>query len=287
MAPKPALFSKVLEDRPLLEVATLTADLGYDGLEPMCREPHLGADRSLDDVASLRAHLDDLGLEVPCLGTYTGDYAGRSDAACEAELEALETFLEFADVLDCDLVRHGPGGPAVRHATDEDFERAAAWMGRAADRAADYDVALAVEIHAGRLSETVETTTRLLEAIDRENVGAIHDAGNMYIVRDGFGAESVRRLGDDLVHVHVKDLRRVDDAFRPDAFHLETDAGTEAFQRRRLGEGAVDHGPLFEELAAAGYDGYVTAECFLAEDGPDGDVAVAEHELAALRRLAG
>ncbi|WP_255171417.1 sugar phosphate isomerase/epimerase family protein [Natrononativus amylolyticus] len=282
MGLQPALFSKVLGERSLQEAATLTAECGYDGFEPMCRDPHLGPDRSLEEVRELRDHLDDLGLGVPCLATYTGNYAALSEPECEAELETLESFLGFAEILDCDVVRHGPGGPPLRDATDADFEHAAAWMRRAADRAAEYDVTVAMEIHAHRLSETVDSTRRLLEAIDRDNVGAIHDAGNMYIVGDDYGPESVRRLGDDLVHVHVKDLQRIEDATGPGTFELETDDGVEAFQRRRLEEGAVDHGPLFAALEEAGYDGYVTAESTApAED----DVALAEHELAALSRL--
>lgn len=285
MAIKPALFSKVLDDRSLEDAASLTAEIGYDGIEPMCREPHLDVDRSTDEVIAFREHLDDLGLAVPCLATYTGHYVGKSTDECEEQLEEFETFLEFAEILDCDVVRHGPGGPPVRDATDDQFEHAASWLARAADAAAEYDVTVGIEIHAHRLSETVASTKRLLEEIDRENVGAIHDAGNMYIVGDDFGPDSVRRLGDDLVHVHVKDERRIDDPDAPGAFQLETDDGLETFQPRRLGEGAVEHGPLFDALADAGYDGFVTDECHVPQDDPDEDVAVAAHELERLREL--
>lgn len=284
MAIQPALFSKVFVDRSLEEATELTAEIGYDGFEPMCRDPHLDANRSIDEVSSFRERLDDLDLDVPCLATYTGHYVGKSEAECEEQLAELETFLEFAQVLECEVVRHGPGGPPVRDATDDDVETAASWLRRAADRADEYGVTLGVEIHAHTIAETVDSTIRLLDEIDRENVGAIHDAGNMYIVGDDFGPDSVRALGDDLVHVHVKDERRVDDADRPGAFEIETDDGLETFQPRRLGEGAVDHGPLFDALADAGYDGFVTDECHVPRDEPDDDVSIAEHELAALRR---
>lgn len=285
MAIQPALFSKVLNDRSLEEAAELTAEIGYEGVEPMCRDPHLGVDRSTDEVTALRERLDDLDLEVPCLATYTGAYVGKSPSECEAELEDLETFFEFARILDCDLVRHNPGGPSVREATDEDVEHAVSWYTRAADRAAEYDITLAIEIHARWLSETVDSTKRLLDAIDRENVGVIHDAGNMYIAGEDFGAESVRRLGDDLVHVHVKDERRIDDPDAAGAFQLETGDGLETFQPRRLGEGRADHAPLFAALADAGYDGFVTDECHVPQDEPGIDVAIADHELEQLAHL--
>ena len=285
MAIKPALFSKVLHGRSLEEAVELTAELGYRGFEPMGRAPHLDVDRSTDEVAELRERLDDLGLEVPCLATYSGNYGGKSADECRAELETLERFCEFAVLLDCDLVRHNPGGPPVAAASDDDFEHAASWYAQAADRAAAYDLTLGIEIHARWLSETVASTQRLLEAIDRENVGAIHDAGNMFLVGEDFGPESVRTLGDDLVHLHVKDERRIDDPGAPGAFQLEVDGEVGTFQPRRLGEGAVDHGPLFAALVDDGYDGFVTAECHVPQPEAGDDVAVAAHELERLTAL--
>ncbi|MFC7230653.1 sugar phosphate isomerase/epimerase family protein [Saliphagus sp. GCM10025308] len=140
-------------------------------------------------------------------------------------------------MLDCDLVRHNPGGPAPWKATDEDVETAATWYQRAADRAAAYDVTLLIEIHARWLSETVSGTKRLLSAIDRDNVGVIHDAGNMFLVGEEYGVDSVDRLGDDLRHVHVKDEQRVVDADEfPGSFRLETADGLQTYRPRRLGE---------------------------------------------------
>lgn len=285
MAIQPALFSKVLADRDLEEAAELTAEIGYDGFEPMCRDPHLGVERTTDEVASLRERLDDLGLAVPCLATYTGSYTGKSCTEREEELTDLERYLEFATLLDCDLVRHNPGGLAVRDATEADIETAASWYARAADRAAAHDISLVIEIHARWLSETIESTNRLLAAIDRENVGVIHDAGNMYLVGEEYGAASVDRLGDALRHVHVKDEQRIDDDDAPGAFRLQTDDGLETFRPRRLGEGAVDHAPLFAALSGTGYDGFVTAECSVPQSEPGDDIAIATHELEQLRTL--
>jgi sugar phosphate isomerase/epimerase len=282
---QPALFSKVLADRELEEAAELTAEIGYDGFEPMCREPHLGVDRTTDEIAALRERLDDLDLDVPCLATYTGGYTGKSSAECEDELTDLEQFLEFASLLDCDLVRHNPGGPPVCDATADDIETAASWYTRAVDRAAARDVTLVIEIHARWLSETIESTNQLLAAIDRENVGVIHDAGNMYLVGQEYGADSVDRLGDDLRHVHVKDEQRIDDDDAPGAFRLQTDDGLETFRPCRLGEGGVDHAPLFTALADTGYDGFVTAECHVPQSESGDDIAIATHELEQLRTL--
>ncbi|WP_435320862.1 sugar phosphate isomerase/epimerase family protein [Haloarchaeobius sp. TZWSO28] len=280
---KTALFTKVLGERSLTEVVDIAAEMGYDGVEPMGREPHLPPETPLDQVEHLRARLDEHGLDVPCFATYTGGYVDTTDEEREAALADLRHCLEIATTLDCGLVRHSVEGPPVRHAVESDFETAAAWFRRAADLADEYDIRLAVEIHAHKLTETTESTLKLLEMVDRDNVGAIHDAGNMFIVDAPYGPETVERLGDRLFHVHVKDERRVDDDSLPGTFELETRHGLELFQPRRLGDGDVDHRPLIAALADAGYDGSLTVECHVPTDDPDSDLDVARHELAVLR----
>jgi sugar phosphate isomerase/epimerase len=280
---KTALFTKIFAERDVDEAIDLAAEIGYDGVEPMGRDPHLGPDTSPERAAEIGDRVDERGLDIPCIATYTGGYVTVSEAEREAELADLEKFLRLADALDCDLLRHGAGGPPVHEATEEDFEMAATWMRRAADLAAEYDKTLAMEIHAHRLTETADSTLKLLEMVDRENVGAIHDAGNMYIVDTDFGPRTVDKLGDKLFHVHVKDERRVDDPSLPGAFELETRHGPELLQPRLLGEGAVDHRPLFRALRDAGYDGYASAECHVPMDDPDADIDVAEHEREVLR----
>ncbi|WP_321113075.1 sugar phosphate isomerase/epimerase family protein [Halorussus salinisoli] len=278
-----SLFTKVLHQRSLEEALEYAAEIGYDGVEPMGREPHLSTDTSMERVKELAEQTDDLGLDVPCLGSYTGHYIEKDENECERELEKLQTFLEFADVLNCDLVRHGPGGPPVRDATEEDFAKATIWLRKAADLAAEYDVDLGVEIHTNTIAETTDSTLKLLDMVDRSNVGAIHDAANMWISRTEHGAQSVERLGDRLVHVHVKDEMRVDNASLPGSFEMETPSGMGTFQPKLLGEGSVDHGPLFRALFESGYDGFVTDECHVAREG-ERDLEVAEHELAELSR---
>lgn len=274
---KVALFTKVLAapERDCHDVCEAAADLGYDAVEFMGRD-HVGPDTTEAEARDLRATLDDCGLDVAALGTYTGGYVGVSDGQRRRELADLEALLDVAGVLGTDLLRHAPGGPSPHEADDADFEVAAEWLRRAADR----DCRLAVEIHPNSLAETIDSTLRLLDAVDRENVGAIHDAGNMFIAGEPFGPASVERLGDRLFHVHVKDEARVERADLPGAFEMETVAGTGVFQHRRLGEGDVDHAPLFEALAATGYDGYLTDECHAPAD-DDAAVAAREREVLA------
>lgn len=279
-----SVLTKTFGERDLFDACAVAADVGFDAVELMGRDPHFGVETSDETAHELRTHLDDLGLDVSCVASYTGGYVEMDDDECETQLHHLERFCELADLVDCDLIRHGPSGPPEHRATEADYERAASWMRRAADVAAEYDKELLVEIHSVTIVETAETTREFLERVDRDNLGAIHDAGNMYISRTDFGRDSVTELGDWLRHVHVKDeLRVADEALG--SFEMETPEGTEQFQPRLLGEGGADHGPLFEALVDRDYEGYVVAECHLpAHDGVT-DRTIAECELAAMERL--
>ncbi|WP_435361694.1 sugar phosphate isomerase/epimerase family protein [Haloarchaeobius sp. DFWS5] len=279
-----ALFTKVLSDRSLKDACTVAADIGYDGVELMCRDPHFGVDTTDEEAAELRDHVAALGLEIPCLATYTGSYLDKSEDEREEQLDQLERFCELATILDVDLVRHGPGGPSSFEAEKSDYEEAAGWFRRAADLAAEYDKELGVEIHSSTIVESAADARYFLDMVDRENVGAIHDAGNMFISRSDYGAASVKMLGDWLRHVHVKDERRV--AGDGDGrFTVRTVEGAEWFEPALLNEGDADHAPLFDALAAIDYDGFLTDECHVAPTDDRDPVAIARGEHETLDRL--
>lgn len=282
-----AVLTKMFGESGLHRACDLAAEAGFDAVELMGRDPHLGPETSVEEAEVLRDHLDDVGLGVSCLATYTGGYADREkdDADREAELDALDRYCELAVALDCDLVRHNPGGPPEHRAEEADYERAATWLRRAADRAAEDDLRLAVEIHSASVVETAGAAVDLLERIGRENVRAIHDAGNMYISGVDYGPDSVETLGEWLGHVHVKDEVRVADPNAYAAFDVETTAGKETFRPCPLGTGGADHAPLFAALRDAGYDGAITAECHLPPHGTLDAPTIAAHERDAVGRL--
>jgi sugar phosphate isomerase/epimerase len=279
-----ALFSKLLADRSVAAAAETAADIGYGGLELMGRAPHLPPDTTVERAEEIRSILDANGLDVPCLATYTGGYVDRSAAEREAALEELESVLRLTDALDCSLVRHTAGGPPVREATASAWEEAVTWLRRAADRAADHDATLALEIHANRLCESAAAGLELCDRVGRENVGLIHDAGNMAIAGHDWGPETVRALGDRLVHVHLKNMCAVGPA--DDAIRYDGPDGARHFRHAHLDAGVVDAAAVLGTLDEVGYDGHVTLETGV--DGAPRSVAARELDAArAAERAAG
>lgn len=270
-----ALFTKLVQDRPLAEVADLAAEIGYDGLEIMCDAPHLTLDWTDAEVAALKEQLDRLGLDVCSLATYTRWYATISDTEAQRQLQDFERFLHFARLLDCKLLRHDIGGPAPDLARPEDWQRGALWGRRAADLAAAYGATVTLEIHFGYLTESAESSLELLAMIDRPNVRLLYDAGNMLAAGVPFGPAVIRRLGEQIAHVHVKDQMVVPDPDRP----ATVERNGRYLQRTLLGRGQIDHAADLQALAAIGYRGYVASECY-AEHVP---LLVVAHEAGYLK----
>lgn len=261
---KIAAFSGALMEYSIQEAMKITADLGFDGIEIACREPHLSPQTSIPRVKEIRRLADEHVLDIPVLGGYMGRFSESGDPECAAAYDEFLGLLERADYLETDMIRIFPGGPNAFLAADYHYEKAAHWLRKCAAEARRHEKTILLEIHNVSLIETVKSSLRLLEMIGQDNVGLIHDAGNMYISDTDFGRASVTGLGSRLKHVHVKDEKRISAAGGPmtGTFRNVTRHGEEHFLQCRLGEGEVDHRELFEALAETGYGGWVTLECF-------------------------
>jgi sugar phosphate isomerase/epimerase len=256
-----AAFSGVFIEYSIQEAMKLTRRLGLDGIEIAVREPHLSASTSRPRIREMKKLADQLGLAVPVLAGYMGGFSTASDREAEAAYDEFRRMLETAAQLQAPMIRVQPGGPNAFAARDYHYAKAADWLSRCAEAAAPYGIDILLEIHNESLTETVESGLRLLDMIPAANVGLIHDAGNMYITDTDYGRDSVYRLGDRLLHVHVKDERRVDEIGAPGTFTSRTKHGNEKFMQCRLGEGEADHRPLFGALLETGYDRWITLEC--------------------------
>ena len=159
---------------------------------------------------------------------------------------------------------------------DDEARVVATWLGKACDQAAKHESRIVAEIHFGQYCETVDMARKMIDLVDRPNVGVIHDAGNLHITGDIYGEDSVKRLGDWIFHVHIKDMVRA--AAGDQAAH---DYPAGRFKRALLNEGDVQHLDLFRELKKSGYSGYLSCEASGGED----PAAVAKHEFSEMQKL--
>lgn len=257
---KYAAFTTLFSEYSIHQTIKKVKELGFDGIEIGCREPHLSPDTSIIRVQEIKQLADDAGLEIPALAGYMGGFSVKSDTECEEQFEQFKKLLERAEILGSSMIRVGPGGPNAFLAQNYHYEKAAYWLNRCAEAAKAVNINVVLEIHNVTLIETVENCKRLIQKINFDNVGFIHDAGNMYISDTDFGRKSILDLGNQLFHVHIKDEKRVEKVGDAGTFYNATKHGKEAFMHCRLGEGAADHQPLFDALKETGYDQWITLE---------------------------
>lgn len=276
---KISIFSLIFSNRNIEESIKLAKEIGYDGVELLGADPHLSSDMTIEKVKELGKISEYYGVEFPAIASYIGNFSTISDNECNKQMDELEKYFCIMDTLKCNLIRVGCGGPNTFLAREYHYNKALYWMNRCADLANQYNKKIVMEIHNGSLIETVEAADKFIKDLSRDNIGLIHDAGNMYITDTDYGINSVKVLGDKIFHVHVKDELRVDDDTLPASFHNRTIYGDEIFQQKLLGEGAVDHVPLFKGLLKVGYNGFLSCECHAAIP----DIEKAKHELAEIK----
>ena len=76
-----------------------------------------------------------------------------------------------------------------RGASESDYRSNAAGLAAVADRAADLGVAISIELHQNTICDNSWSLIHLLELVDRPNVGANPDLGNVYWTYETPGGE--------------------------------------------------------------------------------------------------
>jgi sugar phosphate isomerase/epimerase len=205
--------------------------------------PLTGLEGSLPEIARVTR---DAGLAFSGLGGYAR-VGEREDALrllrATAELGAGRVRLTMPAREDADYRDVFAGA-----------RRDLAW---AVDRARELDVKVLVELHHRTITPSASAALRLVDGLDPDHVGVIHDLGNLVIegYEDTVGA--FQMLGEYLAHVHVKNVRWAETG----SVGFDGDVGwTEHWASLRSGQASVV--AYFEALADVGYDGWVTLEDF-------------------------
>ncbi|TXN31087.1 sugar phosphate isomerase/epimerase family protein [Lacisediminihabitans profunda] len=208
--------------------------------------PLTGLEDRLDDIARITR---DAGLEFSGLGGY---------ANCR-DHDNVERMLAATSRLGARQVRVTmPGVPSGDYretfaTTRSDLE----WI---EGRAAEHGVRALVELHHGTITSSASAAIRLVDGLDPERVGVIHDLGNLLIEGHEDFLAAFQMLGPYLAHVHVKNaLWRATDEPGFDGSVIWRNE----WAPLRSGQANVE--AYFEALHEHGYDGWVTVEDFSTE----------------------
>jgi len=275
---KIALFSSMFKSMTLDTAIQQAAAVGYDGIEIAAGfgTTHLDVNCTAERAREIKRVAADHRLALVLIYTGLGGNILAGEKQRAEGLEGVDRFLAIADEMACKMIKVTAGRLKNSAYRDDEARTVADWLAAASDRAARHGVRLVAEIHFGQYCETSTMARRLIDLVNRPNFGVIHDAGNMHITGDRYGAEAVRLLGDRIFHVHVKDMVQA-----PADDKLAHDYPAGRFKRAPLNQGNVDHRSLFLALRQMGYQGYLSCEA----TGGDDPLGVAKYELAEMRKL--
>ncbi|MCL2834824.1 MAG: sugar phosphate isomerase/epimerase [Treponema sp.] len=269
---KSCMFAGLFRNSDFRTAVEGAAKAGYEGIEVRFAKPHMDFDTPADQLKVYSRMIADSGLFPASLYTFTGNYSVRSDREIdEVEFPNAKRVFEAACVLGTPLVKITVGGPSPHRAQNYHFEKAAFWHRRTAELAKTFGLKVVYEIHAGALCETVDSSMRFMNMVDCGNAGFIHDPGNMYIAGDHYGRFAVDRFGAKIMHLHIKDIKKIKDA-----------DGKDKWVHAPLNTGEVNHQEVFQALKDIGFTGYLSTEVNI--DGMD-PMQAAVHEYKEIRRM--
>ena len=280
------LSGAMFDALPVQEHLTAAAANGYAGIQ--VRSTHLTPETPADVRESICCFAEKHNLKINALSCFIGNFALLPDAGCEEALTKLLAYAGLAAAVNAPLIRVWPGWIESGKADAALLKHTAKWLKIAADRAGELGIGLAMEMHHGTLLDCIDGAERLLEEVEKNNVGLIFDPVNLYQTGTYYGADAIRRIADRIFDVHVKDIILLQDdtesgcfAYSYYATHIgrftkvvPPDAVSERYYaHRRIGLGGVDWHSVLTGLERCGYNGSFTVEsvrencCCLPEGG--------------------
>ncbi len=253
---KLALFSFVTPMPGYREYIELARTAGYDGVEGFCNMEFKTPDT--EAAKRVRGVLDEAGMEMACFSLSVQVLAEPA-----AALARICAYADVAALLGAKYLHHTIGEPAVPGTPFSKSLRTAAQVVREGyDYAAARGLRVALEPQ-GKTMNGCPAMGELYAAADRP-VGAVLDAGNLCLVDDD-GREFIRRFGDRIVHVHLKDLLHRPGTERYPDEEWRISRGGEYYRHTVFGHGSLPLGEMFSMLAERGYDGWYAMECMAKE----------------------
>ena len=239
--------------------------IGFDGIELPAA---LAESYSATQLDELRRVLRD--LDLPCAAVRGG--GGMHDPrVAAANRQRLESAVRFAADMGADVLNatvttppRDPGGPgsfvgdpvsqgSSRLASTSDFERSADGLREVADIAAGLGLRISIEVHQHSIADCSWAALHLIDLVDRPNLGANPDLGNIYWLYDTpdeTTEAAIVALAPRSMYMHCKNLVRV---HIPQLRHS-------IFLRVPLPDGDIDYRFAITAMHEAGFDGYLAVE---------------------------
>jgi sugar phosphate isomerase/epimerase len=294
MARTVLLFSGQWADLSLEDLAPRVAEWGYQGLDLCCWGDHFEVQRALsdDDYCTTKlALLNRLELSAPIVSCHrvsqavcdvidrrhrelVPDYVwgdGQPEGVRERAAEEVRAAARAAQRLGAALLAgfsgspiwsYVAGYPGPSEAVVADALRDFAHVFRTIlDVCQECGLRYACEVHPGQLAFDLYSAERVLDVLDgRPEFGFLFDPSHLHW-QGVDPVEFIRRFGDRIYHVHVKDVAvTLNGRSGLLNSYLLKDDPRRGWQFRSPGRGGVDWEGVIRALNEVGYDGALAVE---------------------------
>ncbi|MDA0596750.1 MAG: sugar phosphate isomerase/epimerase [Chloroflexi bacterium] len=230
------------------EAVRMIKDVGYDALEICAADgwPSSPIDFSTNQQRDLAKLSQDLGFRSPIMFGLIDVCAPQSDRI--SMLELTKKKFEMAQQLHYDdspiLITTTPGHSAPPWESGKDQIRDAFLT--LADMAAENDITIAIEAHAGTDFETPEKAVWMMEQSQHTNLKLDLDISH-FVVEGAELVHSVDLTAEHSVMVHIKDGEKIDGQVQ---FCLPGDGGIDIPRfMTALRSNGLEHMPVFAEVS--------------------------------------
>jgi sugar phosphate isomerase/epimerase len=229
-------------------VVTDAGDTGKPGFWSgnRCTLQETWSDNQFKEIARMTK---EAGLAMPSMGSY----------ARVRETQRVKRLIEIAAILGASCLRVNVSPYDGKQDYNDLFEGDTEAYARVIEMSKPFKVKPLIEIHMSTIVASASAAIRFVSSFEPEEIGVIHDAGNM--VYEGFEnyQAGLEMLGEYLAHVHIKNAQPV---VRPSDGPQQQNWKVEAAPLRK---GMVDFKALFSALKKGGYNGWLSIEDFSLE----------------------
>lgn len=240
----------------LLEIVTLIAETGYDGIELWAN--HVNNKTNLETLKNV---LKQNNLSVPMLAPYF-DFTSGTDK-WQQSIKTAEHFAELASFLNVPLIRAFTGIVGSAEATESQKRDCIKGLRQICQIAEKKGIIIALETHPSTLVDNIDSTLWLIENVGSENLKVNLDIYHMFeVYKDPIMV--LDALFSHIVHVHAKNAlfepEQREQAKHPLLHDPQPKADFVGVES--LASGEMDYAPFIQALANKNYNGYISVEWF-------------------------
>lgn len=211
-------------------------------------------------VERIRQTAADSGLAISNYAV-GGNFAGKDDAALDAEIARVKAQVDIAHALGAKLMRHDvakrPAGECSIDRFEADLPAIVQASRDIADYAAGFGITTSLENH-GNFVQSSDRVLRVLQSVGRPNFKTTVDVGN-FMVADDDPHIAVAKLMPHASMVHVKDFYSRKRCSHPGEGWFST-VGGNYLRAAIAGCGSLDMHHILRTIKSSGYDGYISIE---------------------------